>query len=148
MFSGVMIETRRRAGLSLIELVLALGALGAGTLFFGAAQVEGLAAGEAGTRHRQAVAIAQDQVDLVSVLPFETLEITDGFVAPFWLRVPGYFDGELPVAENAGAIRVYRVRWSVSEAGDSLRAVEMQVHWTGADGSEKSYSQSALRGRS
>ena len=142
-----MTGRKRRAGLSLIELTLALGAFGAGTLFLSAAQVETLASSAAGSLQRQAVALAQDQLELISVLPFETLEPTDGFVAPFWVRVPGYFDGELPVGAADGKPRVYRLEWSVTETAETLRSVELRVSWTGADGVEKSHAVDALRGQ-
>lgn len=142
------LQLERRAGLSLTELVLALGAFAAAALWLTATQVEALAAGEPGTRQRQAVEIARDQLELVAVLPFDTLAPTDGFVAPFWVRVPGYFDGELPVAGHDGQERVYRIEWSVAEADEGLRAVDLRVSWAAADGAVKTHAVSGMRGRS
>jgi hypothetical protein len=109
-------QTRARGGYSLVELALAVGMLGFGMLSFGATQMESFAQSAEGCEYRGAVQIARGQLELVQILPWDRLVPTDGFSAPPWIDVPGYFPGELPAYACAGASsltggRSYRVVW-------------------------------------
>jgi len=147
-------QTRARGGYSVVELALAVGMLGFGMLSFGTTQLESFAQSAEGCEYRGAVQIARGQLELVQILPWDRLAPTDGFSAPPWIDVPGYFPGELPANACAGAAsatgeRTYRVEWRVSDAAaaGTSRDVDLRVTWSVPDRPDRSYAISGNRSR-
>lgn len=145
-------DTRRIRGSSIAELVFSLSLLGVGALGLDAVDIWRDAKEIDSHRYRQAVAIAQGQMEYVNQLHFEELIETQGFEPAAWIHPPGHATGELPVEirDASGTVHessVYRVSASFENVDDAalVRKVEVRVGWTETTGRERDYTISSVR---
>lgn len=134
-------NTRRTRGSSIAEMVLALGLMSMGALGLDAVDIWKDSKQIDGHRYRQAVAIAEGQMDYVNALHFEEILPTNGFEAAPWIHQPGFDNGEVlvEIRNESGRLleeNVYTVttRFRNVDEAALVRHVELKVTWAETTG--------------
>ena len=109
---------RGRAGLSIIEVMLALTILAGGLLVMLTMQIQAMGAGRHGRNTTEAARIAQNQMEVLHHQPFAGLALTGGWTAPV-LRT-GVVTGGGP-----GAVaQQYQLDWTIAQNIDPNPALQ------------------------
>lgn len=133
---------RAETGFTMVEMVVTLGILAVGLLAMLLLQARALSDGSRGRHATAAAMIAQDQIELVTSLPFGSPSLTPvGWSNPPWIDNsgdPDLADGEIPVrvALPGGAAneQIYTVWYRVlTHANADLLNVDVEVTWNEAD---------------
>jgi prepilin-type N-terminal cleavage/methylation domain-containing protein len=138
-------RARRRAGFTLLEMMLALVILAGGLLAMLSVQVQALKQGRFGRHTSEAMQIARDQMELLMRLPWDA----PGAQPTAW-TAPAPID--VTVQSDGGAVvqQTFNVSWRISAAGfePNARMVDIDVTWTESDvnaGFERRYVLSSVK---
>jgi type IV pilus assembly protein PilV len=124
-----MATRRRDGGLSLLEVMIAMGVLAVGLLALAAMQLHSLRQGTVGRNTTMAMTIAQDQLEQFLTIPFTHTSLTAaaGWKTP--ITVTRAADGG-----PTGAGQTYSVDWRVTNVvTDWMKTVEVRVTWDEQD---------------
>ena len=133
---------RRKSGFTLVEVMVTLVILSVGLLAMLMLQVQALTDGSRGRHSTAAAMIAQDQIELVSRMPFSSTNLAVvGWSVPPWIDNsgdPSLADGEIPVrvAQPSGTAteNIYAVWYRVlTDPNPDLLNVDLEVTWTEPD---------------
>jgi type IV pilus assembly protein PilV len=139
---------QRRAGFSLVELMIAMVVLGIGLLGVTVMQVTALREGAKGHHTSTALSIARDHYEQMLRMPYSGTNLAPvAWTNPPWINNAGYSPGEVPVVVsdatgNISTEQVYRVFYRVSAdtgiapdpPNPDLRLVDIEVRWDEAHG--------------
>jgi prepilin-type N-terminal cleavage/methylation domain-containing protein len=123
-------RARKRAGFSMIEMMLALTILAGGLLAMLTAQVSALKQGKYGRHATEAAQVARDQMEYLLRLPWAAAAVqpTNWTVAT---------PVSLTFQDEAGAVQqqVFNVSWRIQVAAFStdIRSIDVRVLWTEAE---------------
>lgn len=132
----------RAAGFTLVEVMVTLGILSVGLLAMLMLQVQALTDGSRGRHSTAAAMIAQDQIELISRMPFSSTNLAAvTWANPPWIDNSGdasLADGEVPVrvTQPGGTAteHIYTVWYQViANANPDLLNVDVEVTWTEPD---------------
>lgn len=132
---------RRRHGLSLIEVTVALGLLGFGLLGVAAMQIHAMSHGNKGRHVSTAAMVARDQLENMQRVPFSQIRLKAWGAAAAWMAGVGINNGDMDIAveDESGSTHVeqtYGVDWQITQTippNPDLRNVELAVTWTEPD---------------
>jgi prepilin-type N-terminal cleavage/methylation domain-containing protein len=139
---------RRPSGFTLIEVVIAFSILAVGLLAMLAAQVHAMRGGRTGRHTNQAMILARDQMEFLHRLPWTDPILNDttalagppaGYVAPVAQQVT-VLSGTGPQVEQS-----FNLQWRVQNQGLTLKALDVRVSWTEADGRARNHTISSVR---
>jgi len=143
---------RARAGMTLIEVMIAVLLLAVGVAGMIAIQVLAMRDEAIAREDNEASRIARDVLEQIQRMPFTQVAPTVGYVQPAWISNAGYNNGEVPVQvqqPDGGVVdqNVYTVSWKITNvAGQtSLRNVDIQVAWIDAAEHPQTYTASTLK---
>jgi len=147
------IAGRRRGGMTLIEVMIAIMLLAIGVAGMASIQVLAMRDEAIARKDNDASRVVGDVVEQLQRMPFTSVLPTGGaYAPPAWIANPGYANGQVPVkvqTPNGAPVDegVYQVTWRVNAvAGQtSLRNVDVQVAWTDAAGHPQTYTASTLK---
>ena len=118
---------RRRAGLSMIEVMIALAILAGGMLVMLSLQIQATRGGRHGRNTTEAARVAQNQMEVLNNQDFTTL-VTGG---------PALVNGIVTGGPATAVPQSYTVNWTVSPNPDpnpllaaDTRQVDVRVTWT------------------
>lgn len=124
---SVVVRRRGRrtvAGMTLLEVMIALAILAAGLLAMLAMQISAMRGGRAGRDVTEAARIAQDQMELL-----HRVDWTDPQMNPTAWTVPTVVNGAVTGAGPALA-QAYNLSWRIQATADpNLRLVDVRVTW-------------------
>lgn len=129
---------KRRAGFSLLELMIALGVLAFGLLGVAAAQIQALQQGSRGRHTTAATTIAQNEYERILRMPYSDpqLAATSTWAAAPWITAsPPLATGDVAITvllgdDTTSTELVYNVQYRVSAAASpELRNIDLQVSW-------------------
>lgn len=133
-------STRCQQGMSLLEVLVALGILAFGLLSLAAMQIEALGQGSKGRHTTDASAIGRSYLEQVMRLPWTELDVAQAigtFTPPSWTGAPATFDVTVDAPGGISNVteQSYTVDWRVANVGaDScLRDIELRVSWAEDD---------------
>ena len=117
---------RRRAGFTLIEVMVAMSMLAGGLLAVAAAQIYAMQGGSSGRHSSDAAAIANSQLE-----NFQRLAFNDALLAP---SNGEWVDGDpvetvVQTTPEDTVEMAYTVRGRIANVTDNLKAVDTQVGW-------------------
>jgi len=144
---------RRRGGMTLIEVMIAIMLLAVGVAGMISIQVLAMRDEAIARADNDASRVVGDVLEQLQRMPFTSVLPTGGaYAAPAWIANPGYPNGAVPVqvqTPGGGAVDqgIYQVTWRINPvAGQtSLRNVDVQVAWTDAAGRPQTYTASTLK---
>lgn len=130
----------RRAGFSLVEVMVALGVLAFGLLTLAVMQLQAINQGSRGRHTTFAAAIGRSALEQVHRVPWAVLDATQtlgGWQAPNWTNAQANISAmvDLPEAGGTAAEHSYAIAWRVTDIGAApvcLRDVEVRVTWSEA----------------
>jgi len=131
---------RRRAGFSLLEVMIALVILAFGLLALAMMQAQALKEGSKSRHHTRAAMIARDQIEQIQRAPFSQVNNVAWGAAPAWMAAAGLTVGpvNMQVTSPDGVFteQTYTVAWQVTPVAGQpqLRNVDVEVTWTENDG--------------
>ena len=132
------VHAERRAGFSLIEVMVAFTILGVGLLSVAAAQVKAIHGTQSGRHLTQASLVAQNQIDALARDSWVNLAVT-AWTAP----VP--VDSVVDDGNGNQVEQTYNVRWQIQDVvPDETRSVDVQVTWDENDGRLRSVGASTI----
>ncbi len=127
----------RRAGFSLIEVMIAMTILAFGLLGMALMQIHALQQGTRGRHTTSAAQIARDQYEQILRMPYSggDLSVSNAWQNPSWINIAGYQPGEIPVQVETAAGQqitehVFRVWYRVlGDAGGNpdLRNIDLEL---------------------
>ena len=150
-------DARRRAGMTLIEVMIAIMLLAIGVAGMAAIQILAMRDEAIAREDNDASRIARDVLEQIQRMPFASVAVTAAYEEPAWIQTAGYDPGEVPVSVRtpdvvdtpSGEIdqKVYDVTWRVTAVAgqSSLRNVDVQVAWTDAAERPQTYTASTLK---
>lgn len=145
-------ERAREAGMTLIEVMIAVLLLAVGVAGMISIQVLAMRDEAIAREDNDASRIARDVIEQIQRMPFDQVAVTAGYVQPAWIDNDGYADGEIPVQVQTpdGAVmdqKVFTVSWKITDVvgQSSLRNVDVQVAWTDAAERPQTYTASTLK---
>ncbi len=141
---------KRSAGLSMVEVMLALSILAGGLLVMLTMQIQAMRQGRHGRSTTEAARVAQNQMELLHHQAFGTLALTGGWTAAQNVNSTAVMSGP------AGVPQVYLLDWMVSNNPDpnplvtaDTFQVDVRVRWTEpnapAGAPQRSYVISSIR---
>jgi prepilin-type N-terminal cleavage/methylation domain-containing protein len=149
---GAAGRARRRSGMTLIEVMIAIALLAVGVAGMIAIQVLAMRDEAIAREDNEASRIVRDVLEQVQRMPFASVPATGGYEDPAWIANAGYDPGEVAVKVQTPAggeidQLLYQVSWRVTAvAGQaSLRNVDVQVAWTDAADRAQTYTASTLK---
>ena len=144
---------RRRGGMTLIEVMIAVMLLAVGVAGMIAVQILAMRDEAIAREDNEASRIARDVMEQVQRMPFASVPVTGGaYQVPAWITYGGYPVGQIPVQVQTptGAAMdqgLYNVSWRVTSVPGqvSLRNVDLRVAWTDAADRNQVYTVSSLK---
>lgn len=133
-------STRRRGGVTLVEMMVALGIMAFGILTMALMQLAALKQGTQGQHTTDAAAVGRTYLEQVHRLPWS--ELTTAVAAGDWTN-PSWAGAnpsvtlalDTPIAGTTAPGQTYAVAWRVTDvAGNTcLRDVEIRITWNEED---------------
>jgi prepilin-type N-terminal cleavage/methylation domain-containing protein len=118
--------TRRAAGFTLVEVLVALGILATGLLVVAAAQLHALRGGATGRHTSDAAAIAHSRIEGFQRMDFAdpALQATAGWSAPITRTT------DVQTPDAIGAVEMtYTVQHRITDLNANLKSIDVQVVW-------------------
>ncbi len=116
---------RREAGLTLIEVMVALAILAGGLLAMLAMQISAMRGGRVGRDYTEAARIAQDRMEF-----FHRLAWADPQIQPTAWTLPVVVNGSLSGAGPGATPQSFNMQWRiVANADPNLRQIDVRVTW-------------------
>jgi hypothetical protein len=132
---------RRAGGLTLIEVLIALGILAGGLLTAAAAQLYAMKGGSSGRHGSDAAAIAQAQLENFQRIAFPNLAPTGGWDPPGGAQVDTVVQAD-PVNQVEMS---YAVQWRIADLAPCLKAIDVRVTWNEPQRPNRSVVASTIR---
>jgi len=132
-------STRRRGGMTLVEMMIALGIMAFGILTMALMQVAALKQGTQGQHTSDAAAVGRTYLEQVHRLPWTqlTTAVNSDWTDPNWAEANPSVTLALDMPGGGGAApgQTYTVAWKVTDvAGNAcLRDVEIRITWNEED---------------
>ena len=136
---------RRRAGLTLIEVMVALGILGTGLLAASAAQIYAMHGTRSGRHTSDAAELAHTQIETFQRVAWNDLAQTAG-----WTPAGGQImntqvaTSGAPVVEQAYSLQ-WRITDTVSPTGVFLKTIDVRVQWDEPNRPGRSFTITTMR---
>lgn len=131
--------SRRHGGLTLIEVMIALGILATGLLSLAAMQLHAMRGGNQGRHATQAAAIAQSRMEALQQLTWANMAPTGGWAA----AVTVTNDVQAP---SAATEQSYLVDWRIADvAAGWTRNIDVRVRWDDPRRPNRAYTISSMR---
>lgn len=129
----------RRAGFTLIEIMIAMAIVGFGLLALAAMQVQALRFGSSGKHVSQAAVIARVKMEEFQRLPWADVAVTT------W-TTPATQYAEVEGEGGTVSTQAYGLSWRVSDLiANRTRSVDVQVTWDEPGRPGRSYTLSSVR---
>lgn len=145
--SALRRRARRREGMTLIEVMIAMGILSVGLLALLALQIEALESGRTGRHVTDAARIARDRLETFQRLDWgdSALQDTGGWTDPTTVTSTV----RMPDGSNAPE-ETYEVEWRITQdsTDPNLRFIDVRVTWTEGGGQnveQKRFAMSSVR---
>ena len=129
-------NANRRAGFSLLEVIVAIAILAFGLLSLAVMQLEALSQGAAGKHSVDAASVGRTYLEQAHRVPWTVLDTAQGvgtWTNPNWTGAVPSVNVSV-TAPGVGALveHAYGIQWRVTDVGTSacLRDVEVRVSWT------------------
>jgi Tfp pilus assembly protein PilV len=117
--------TRRRGGMTLVEVMLATVLLAFGLLAMLALQMHAMRGGQRGRHYTEAAQIARDQMELMHRTPWTAAAVQPtAWTAPVNVANDVDMDGGATTTEQ-----VFNLDWRITANGADLRQFDVRVTW-------------------
>ena len=128
------LRSRRSAGFSLIEAVIAMAILGVGLLALAAMQLHAMQGGASGRRASEAAAIAQTRMELLQRATWTSIAPTGGWTTA------------VTQGSSGQSADTYDVVWRIADVVvGSTRSIDVRVSWDEPDRPNRSVALSSVR---
>jgi type IV pilus assembly protein PilV len=121
-------RTRRRAGFTLIEVMVALAILATGLLTVAAAQIYAMRGGSTGRHTSDAATIAHSQIENFQRRAFDDADLAATGGA--WVPVGGQQETVTVQTSPIDQVEMtYTVQWRITDVEPNLKALDVRVTW-------------------
>lgn len=129
-------ERRRRSGMTLVEVLLAMMILGGGLLAMASVQLQSIKGGQRGRHLSTAANLATSQLEQLQRTRWTAIPDT-GWTAP---------TSATGVVQRADADQAYALSWRVTtQIPDQTKAIDVRATWTDATGLNRTVTVSSIR---
>lgn len=129
-------ERRRRSGMTLVEVLLAMMILGGGLLTMASVQLQSIKGGQRGRHLSTAANLATSQLEQLQRTRWTAIPDT-GWTTP---------TSATGVVQRADADQAYALSWRVTtQIPDQTKAIDVRATWTDATGRNRAVTVSSIR---